>query len=249
MEELKGFDYIRKANLLLRPRTPMTALRGVEMGLLPPEAFIYKATSIKPLFEEPVDLQEIDRILAKPNIDVDTLLLLMRILNVLIKDEDREVGLFAAESINAIENRYNKKIEKLKESLEEGEEVDLRKELGILYYELAMLHGESKAIKKFYLRESYSHFTKILEEFVTIEVAEYITMVLIELELYDQARQFTNFLHPSIADDPTVKFLKAKIEYYGKNYKDVIRQLYHLTKPDIEKKKFEEEVIDHWMGD
>lgn len=242
--ELKDFEYIRKANLLLQPKTPFAALRGVETGVLPPEAFIYKASSVKPLFEEPVDLQEIDRILAKPDIDIDTLLLLMSILNVLIKDEDREVGLFAAESINAIENRYNKKIEKLKEGIAEEEKVSLREELGRLYYELALLHGESKAIKKFYLREAYSHYKMIIEEDMTIETAEYVVMVLVELELFDHAHQFLDSLHPTIADREAVPFMRAKIEYYSRNYTKVIQQFFDMQ--DMEMPKERRELLEHW---
>jgi len=100
------------------PRT-RGALKAFEEGFAPIEAFIYKSTSSKPIDEQPYDLDEIERILSRPNLDFRTNVVLMEFLKNLIHHEDQELALFAAESINVIENRYNTRISSLKKEITE----------------------------------------------------------------------------------------------------------------------------------
>jgi hypothetical protein len=90
------FDYFRGATDAYQPRTVNAALRAAEAHLLPIEACVYLGTSIKPLDEEPIDLAAIDQVLSRPRLDLDTNLLLMRILSKLLRNFDVEVALFAA---------------------------------------------------------------------------------------------------------------------------------------------------------
>ena len=62
---MSGYEYVRTMRSLYNPRTPRAALVATEAGILPVEALIYKATSVKPLFEEPYDLDDLERVLAQ----------------------------------------------------------------------------------------------------------------------------------------------------------------------------------------
>lgn len=117
-----GYRYIQNANDSFLPKTPRAALRAVVQGLLPPSAFIYRATSVKPLYEEPFNKDDIDWILAQ-DIDINTILLVMQILQKLIVSRDGETALFAAESINQIEKRFTDRVNELREGLKKKSEV------------------------------------------------------------------------------------------------------------------------------
>ena len=101
---MNGFEYLRIANRFFNPKTPRAALRAIEEDLLPDVAFLYKANSVSPLYEN-IDhieeiLPEIERILSSEQNELATNLLLMRIFEQLLKHKDQEIALFAAESIN-----------------------------------------------------------------------------------------------------------------------------------------------------
>ena len=96
------FNYFRGGTDEYRPRTANAALRAAAAHLLPIEACVYLGTSIKPLDEKPIDLDAIDHVLSRQQLDLDTNLLLIRILSKLLRNPDAEVALFAAESIKRI---------------------------------------------------------------------------------------------------------------------------------------------------
>ena len=125
---------------MYNPRTPRAALLAVESGLLPQEAYIYKANSIKPLFEEPVDIPEIERILASENNDLTTNLLLIGILERLLVNNDSEIALFAAESINAIEGRYNDRIEGLKARYRHSADPSILRDIAHQFFEIGTIN-------------------------------------------------------------------------------------------------------------
>jgi hypothetical protein len=146
------FDYFRRVADAYRPRTANAAMRAAEVNLVPIEACVYLGTSIKPLDEQPIDLNAIEQVLSRPQLDLDTILLLMRILTRLLRNPDAEVALFAAESISSIETRYTRRIEALKSSLKEKTSDVVLRSLARQYYELAQIHPGS--IRNFYLREA-----------------------------------------------------------------------------------------------
>ena len=117
-----GFDYLRERNIKFKPKTPRAAINAFAARILPIHAFVNMGTSVKPLDEEPYDLDNIERVLARENLDLQTNLLLMRLFERMVRNEDTEIALFAAESMNLIENRYNKNIEALKAKIKAGDE-------------------------------------------------------------------------------------------------------------------------------
>ena len=130
------FNYLKTMTEGFIPKTPQTALKAIEEGKVPIEAFVHIATSVKPILEKPYNMDEIERILGRGNLPVETYILLKRIFNELVKSPDQEVALAAAEGINEIENIFNSRIEKLKEKMEEEpNEASYVLELARTYYE------------------------------------------------------------------------------------------------------------------
>ncbi len=190
---MSDFDYFRRSPEAYRPRTAHAAMRAAEAHLLPLKACVYLGTSIKPLDEEPVDLGDVERILSRPHLDLETNLLLIRILTKLLRDPDAEVALFAAESINMIENRYTKRIEALKGKLKEKASVDVLRSLAQQYFELAQMHPGS--IRNFYLREAFGYIKK-LNKLKRLGRRDVVLLVrlLLALGLTDQAKRIVDQL-------------------------------------------------------
>ena len=225
------FDYFRGATDAYRPRTANSALRAAEAHLLPIEACVYLGTSIKPLDEQPIDLDAIDQVLSRQQLDLDTNLLLMRILTKLLRDPDAEMALFAAESINMIENRYTKRIEQFKASLQEKTEARILRSLARQYYELAQIHPGS--IRNFYLRESFGYI-KTLNKLKQLGKQDVVLTVriLLALDLTDQAMRIID----QLADRGDLTYLRLEMEVAFKR-KDItgVQKLCDRLKPDWEK--------------
>ena len=102
-QRFEDFQYIVNARWMFYPKTNAAALKGVEGGYLPEAALIYKGVNIRPVFEEPYDLMDLERLLARPNLDLQTVQLLMKVFDLMIKDPDKERALFAAETEAAVE--------------------------------------------------------------------------------------------------------------------------------------------------
>ena len=157
--------YHRSTFVGFKPRTPAAAFRALCESLAPPEAFVYLALSVSPLVEEPVSLEEIDRVLARRKLDLKTRFALRNLLGRLIRDPDMEIALFAAESLNILESRATEELERLKERVAGGAaDDDSYRGLARGYYELGVL--SDGAIRSFYLGESLGWYGKVsrLEE-------------------------------------------------------------------------------------
>ena len=224
------FDYFRGGTEAYRPRTVNAALRAAEAHLLPIEACVYLGTSIKPLDEEPIDLDAIDHVLSRPHLDLDTNLLLMRILSKLLRNPDAEVALFAAESINVIETRYTERIETLKASLQEKTDALVLRSLARQYYELARIHPGS--IRNFYLREAFGYI-KALNKLKHLGRQDVVLTVriLLALDLTDQAKRIID----QLADRHDLSYLRLELEVAFKR-KDItgVQKLCDRLKPDWE---------------
>jgi len=138
------------------PRTPSAALRAVEGGYLPEAAFIFQGVNVRPAFEEPYDLMELERLLAKPDLEFDSTLLLMQVFEKLIKNPDKELALFAAESINAIEVRRVHRIQGLKKTLDTDPSPEVRHKLVDEFFELGRLSFNRPVLKNFIWRRPAS---------------------------------------------------------------------------------------------
>jgi hypothetical protein len=209
------FDFFRSRSEVYRPRTANAALRAAEARLLPVEACVYLGTSIKPLDEEPIDLDAIEQLLSRPKLDLDTNLLLMRILTKLLRNPDTEMALFAAESINVIETRYTKRIETLKGSLRDKTDANVLRSLAQQYYELAQIHPGS--IRNFYLREAFGYI-KTLNKLKRLGREDVVLTVriLLALDLTEQASRIID----QLPDREELYYLRLEMEVAFKS-KDI----------------------------
>jgi hypothetical protein len=221
-----------------QPKTPFSAFRAAEEGLLPPEAYIYKATSIEPIAENPGNLEEIERILGQKERDFQTNMLLIDILSRLIKNPDKEIALFAAESINAIENDYNRTIENLNP--------DEYKKKARIYSEMAELNKAVPDLKNFYLREAFTNYRKLEKEDNTDE-EDLLSMcrILIELKLLSQARKI---LYDNNLKGIEARFVLSDIAFRERNYSELFSIMKQLNEKRSMMDINQTDIIDFWMG-
>lgn len=151
---MNGFDYVRTMRGRYRPRTPRAALIAAEEGILPIEAIVYKAASVKPLFEEPYDPNELERVLAQGDLSFADAMLLSEIFAAMTRGSDKELALFAAESLTALENRWARKVDELRAAHGPGSG-DGAYPLARALFEEALIAGRSAPIRNYYLREAY----------------------------------------------------------------------------------------------
>lgn len=233
----KGYEYVKNSKMYYQPKTPFSALRAAEAGLLPPEAFIFKATSVEPIADNPENLEEIERILAQKNRDLETNKLLMDILSKLIKNSDKEIALFAAESINAIESSYNTALEALKDSEYRG-----RAEL---YIEMAELNKASTDIKNFYLKEAFSNYRE-LEKLSALEENDFLKMarILIELNLVSQAKKI---LTDNGINSIEAVFIMAETAFRLRDFSELYRIVQSLNKRRDMMDANQKALVDYWI--
>ncbi len=245
-----GFAYFKRAHQLYEPQTPMAALRAIEVGLLPDYAFIYKANSVRPLSEEPIDITAIERILSRKDNDLSTNQLLVGILEKLLKSRDSEIALFAAESINAIENMYNERIEQSKSGYESGNDPSHLKKIAVQFYELALINESRRSIRNFYLLEAYSYMKRYgSEKRFGREDLVFVVRILIQLKTFELARNVIVQGLNRFPDDSRFILMAAEIEYYRKNYRQVFSLFYRLKSSWDSLSAQEREFHSVWMAD
>lgn len=242
-----SFDHFRNRRRIYQPRTPASALRAVSEGFAEVEELVYQGTSVKPLVEEPYDILELQRILSRQELDLDTSLLLVRIFTQMLADPDPERALFAAEGITTVESRYSRRIDEIKKSLATGDVAALRLELARLHYELAMLNENSPSIRSFYLREAFLNVrseasgTALPLDLLTVTVR-----ILAALGLNEQAESVLRRAKARV--DPEVLFLRAEIAFGQRDYRAVSVIVRHLSKDYNRLREGIRSAIDQWCG-
>ena len=211
------------------PRTQAQALRGYTEGILNPEYYVYRAVNIHPILEEPWDMNEIDRLLAKRELDVDTASLLMTVFERMIKHKDKELALFAAESINALEQRYLSKVTALKKSLGERVSVDTLRTIIGEYRTMARLFVTRPVLGPFYLAEARRFHEQHADILVDpdLDLAVYIETLLDSRDLKKAGTVLGSCLKHAPANQ-RLRYLSAKYAYLERRIKDVVRNLEQL---------------------
>ncbi len=243
-----GFDYLRQTRARYKPKTPNAALKAFAARILPIHAFINMGTSVKPLDEEPYDLDDIERVLARENLDLQTNLLLMRLFERMVKNEDAEIALFAAESMNLIENRYNKSIRAMKEKITVREDDNVAiSELCRLYYELAQVYEPVQSIRNFYLRESHAYLVKLIEGHAAgREDIGRLINIFIRFGDYDKAMAVAD--RYGDANDAYFLWLKAEIEFRRRNFIGVFQICTWLMQRKDQLDETEQDLLSYWLG-
>lgn len=241
---MSGYDYFRQSGPRYLPATPAAARRSLEQGLLPPEAWLHLSVSVKPLDEEPLDLEMLDRVLAREDLDLSTCLILRDIFARLTRSPDPEVALPGAESINLLENRYIRRIEALRRETEGGVNPASLRRLARLLYELALL--SPAGIRNFYLREAYGKLKQLRAlRRLSRDDLGLAVRVLLELGLHGQAARVLAGL--GAEDKPHFLLLAAEVEYLRRNYPEVHRLLGQLALRPEAKEEAVRGVLAAWL--
>lgn len=163
-----AWDIYRKPLGAYQPRTQHAALRAFGLGMLERPAFLVRMLAIQPLNVEPWDLLEIERVLARKDLDIGTLLTLIPVLRTLLSHPDREVALSAAEDLGIVEHRYLSRIESLRRALalttDCPEAAPLRRELARELYELALINRALPPLRNYYLKDALEHAGALAEQ-------------------------------------------------------------------------------------
>ena len=213
-------DFFNRRSETFTPFTPIAAIKAYESGILPIEHFIYKCTSSISLDEEVVNLTEVERLLAKKDLDIYANCILVDILERLTHDPDQEIALLAAESINLIESRYNQQIEAIKTRIKEEDEPVAKVRLARLYYELGLINYKKETIRLFYFKEAYQNYKEVVFlEKIDFKDLEILVEILIELGQADNAISILEFLNKD--NNVFLLFLIAEVEFERRNYTKV----------------------------
>ncbi len=220
---MSEMDFFRTQQRSYNPITPHAALKAYEEGILLIEQFIYMSTSIQPLDEKLVDISAIERVLARDDLGLRENIFLVEVFETMVMSKDAEHAVFAAESINLIEARYNQKIDMLRETYGESQDTETASRIAHLYYELGLLNHRRTSIKAFYLRESVTYLRVFIQTpFFPKKDITLMVRILIELDLFDVARDFLKTVN-SGGNDHHIAVLKAEIEFAMHNYEEAFR--------------------------
>ncbi|MBN2874743.1 MAG: hypothetical protein JXM71_06570 [Spirochaetales bacterium] len=223
---MKNFRALLESRTGFKPRTEAQALRGYAEGFLNPEFYIYRAVNIHPIIEEPWDVNEIDRLLAKEDLDVDTATLLMMVFEKMIRHPDKELALFAAESINALERRYLAQVQKLRKSL--GAEPSSEAVLALVgrYRDMGRLFASRPVLGVFYLGEARRAYEKHAKR-----IGTNFTMLLLYLDVLIalcDSEAAKPVLVRALKDHPgnaRLRYVAAKLAFADGSVREVLKNL------------------------
>ena len=244
---MTGYEYVRAMRSLYNPRTPRAAFVAAEAGILPVEALIYKACSVKPLFEEPYDLDELERVLAQRDLSFADAMMLAEIFAAMTRDADKERALFAAESLTSLENRWARKVESLRRGAEPDGACEGAFDLARALYEQAIIAGRSAPIRNYYLLEAYYILCQRPDAGSGGPAFGLLIRCLVRLGLLDQAQSEIDGELGS-RDDGELLALAVEIAYMRKDVRRV-REL--LAGRDLVELGFEHglySVLASWQG-
>jgi hypothetical protein len=236
---MKNFRELMTSSTGFVPRTQAQALQGFAEGVLGPEYYMYRAVNIHPILEEPWDTNEIDRLLAKPDLDEDTAIVLMTVFERMVRGSDKELALFAAESINVLERRFLSRIQRFRKQVAlkqqpgntgESDLGTIKALRGIIdsYRSLAKLCFRRPELKRFYLEEArrcHEENARLLVD-PELDLAIYITILLDAGELEPASLVLVHALARH-AGNRHLHFLAARLRFMHGDFRKV---LYHLEK-------------------
>ncbi len=244
----RELDFHRNKSDKYEPFTPQAAIRAFENEIVPIEYFIYKSTSVKSIEEKPYNFEAIDRMLSHKHPDFQTTRFLISIFGEMVTDRDAERALYAAEGINTIESRYNKRIEHLKKKLKKHDSMEITQELARLYYEIALINEKQRDIKRYFLKTAY-YYLKETQKGRTLSLPnlELLINILLEFKFYKKA--LGTIKSVTKEDNPRLIFLLAKVEFKNKHYTQVYYALQELRNHIDSLGEDTKKLIAYWTGE
>jgi hypothetical protein len=242
---MAGFDFFRSRRPGYLPRTPAAALKAVGTGTVPVEQFVYASASSKPLDEEPLDLEEIERVMARPDLNLPSKVLLKRVLEKLVGSRDQEVALFGAEGINALEGRALTRIEKLRTELKTRPGGDVRRRLAREFFEMAELQAGSESVRAFYLREAYTSLCGAEGEPALSRADLPLAVdILVARRMLEEADRLLGGVRD--VDDVEVRLMSARVAFHRGDYRAVAETCRGLAARSADVGEKEKRAISFW---
>lgn len=231
----KDWDIYRGENQGYHPRTQNAALRSFMAGIIQPGEFMLKMLSLQALNLEPWDLGEIDRVLARRDLEITTILVLIPVLQKIIRQHNPEQALSAAESLGLIEKRYLARIENLRRALEvldHGKErQEAYKRLVQDLYEYSCINAPLGTLRNYYLKEAMETSTGLEHEF-SLTKDDYLARIHIleDLGLHRQVEELLRRPEARhILDRNDLVPLQAANAFYRKEF----AQVAHILEEDV----------------
>jgi hypothetical protein len=228
---MSGFDFFRKFSGTPLPRTPAAAFEALQRGVGPSEAFVYLGTSVKPLNEEPIDLNELSRVLAHSDQNFETTVRLIDVFRKLSRAPDAERALFGSESISLLEAEYMRMVESLKAEKRGLQDRGVLFGLTRAYFQLSFLYDRTSVLCKFYLKEAYGWGRKLLDAGGKDSPQEHVALVVRILERLGLPAQADTVLRKYRGGDQVDRlFLEAETAFFLRDFKRVRRLLIQIQK-------------------
>lgn len=255
------FDFYRKTidTKAYKPVTQRGLRKAFARGITGIEFFIEMATSLRPLADEAQDIDEITRLLSQQKLTLNPNLHSVTILRNLIKDQNPEIALYAAEGLNTIENTYIEKIQRVKEKIKELDKQDsselknkkryiLHYLTGLLYYEFAKLLQGQYLIQRFYLNEALSYLKTADEDKKNNRrILRSIGETYMLLGKYKTAIRIFTFLFSKDSKDRNYLLKLAECYYNIGDYQNVVTLASLASKTEIELDEISSLIIYQWL--
>ncbi|MBN2618356.1 MAG: hypothetical protein JXR64_08620 [Spirochaetales bacterium] len=226
------YDFYLTQHRYFTPRTPNTALLSLKKGLIPKESLISISLFLNSPFgvgnkfyllsetEEFERINELERILAKKDLDISTELILLTTLEKLVEHINPEIALYAAESLNSIENRYNKSIYTLSKVFEKNNsDQKVVTELIQTLYNYGFINMDKEEIKHYYFNKALIYFDYLLvlnEDFLEIKIKIYN-----DLRRFDESRETLNSIDLKQYHKYKIILLRMETEFEAKNFQAI----------------------------
>lgn len=224
------YNYFLNKEKWFPAKTPNSAITGIKKGVLPKESFISLSLFLYSPFETPGKLKilsekeelqrihELERILSKKKMDLETEVMLLYTLNKLVEHNNPEIALFAAESINSIENRYNKKIYNLKEISSNSLGYEELHDLITILYHYGYINAGKIDIQLYYFNEALKYFSRLNKSSIDISLHIINIKILIELNEFNKARSALDNIHKKDIQEWQKVLLLLEIEFKTGNF-------------------------------
>lgn len=252
------YDYFLKKNGSFIPKTPSAAIAGIKKGLLPKESFLSLSLFLYSPFgtpgklkaltehEELQRLNELERIISKKNLNLETEMLLIYTLDKLVEHKNPEIALFAAESINSIENRYNKRIYELKENISSIIRMSDIVEIIKLLFNYGYINRGKSDIQHFYYNEALNYYKLLTSQDNTDLKLQILKIKMLnQLNRFQDSRDLVNELKYNFIPEWHKVLLLMEIEFEARNFY-IISDLVKDLDIDLVPIEFKER-IEQWM--
>ncbi|MBN1241303.1 MAG: hypothetical protein JXA15_01200 [Spirochaetales bacterium] len=222
-------EAIRSIRAGFVPRTQAQAFQALKRGLVDEAVCVWRSVNVRPILEEPWDLDEIERLLAKEDLDESTVLALVRIFDALSRGSDKEAALFAAESLNALELRHERRVQRLRKTRRSDPSPRATLALAQAYRALSLACRSRPVLARFYLGEALSTLDEgksgAMPERDRRSIAVAASAILVELGDPEGALERLASPLARKPSDPALRLAEARARFAARDFVGVARAL------------------------